>query len=247
MRLAGRVVAVTGASSGIGHAIAERCLAEGASVVATGRRADALDALGAGSDRVARIAVDLTHDGAPEQVVGLALERFGKVDGLVHAAGTVWRNEDPRESTDEALRAFVDANLTVMIRMARAAYVAMTDAGSGSIVLIGSQLAHIAVPGYATYCATTGAVIAFARALAVDGGPLGVRVNVVSPGLVRTPMAYIGRDDFDEVAPAIALRHPLRRIGEPGDIAGPAVFLLSDDAAWMTAQTMIVDGGFTAS
>lgn len=247
MRLAGRVVAVTGASSGIGHAIAERCLAEGASVVATGRRADALDALGAGSDRVARIAVDLTHDGAPEQVVGLALERFGKVDGLVHAAGTVWRNEDPRESTDEALRAFVDANLTVMIRMARAAYVAMTDAGSGSIVLIGSQLAHIAVPGYATYCATKGAVIAFARALAVDGGPLGVRVNVVSPGLVRTPMAYIGRDDFDEVAPAIALRHPLRRIGEPGDIAGPAVFLLSDDAAWMTAQTMIVDGGFTAS
>jgi NAD(P)-dependent dehydrogenase (short-subunit alcohol dehydrogenase family) len=247
MRLAGRVVIVTGASSGIGQAIAERCLAEGASVVATGRRAEALETVGPGSDRVARIAVDLAHDGAPERVVSLALERFSKLDGLVHAAGTVWRNQDLRESSDAELRSFVDDNLTAAIRMARAAYVPMTAAGSGSIVLIGSQLAHIAVPGYAAYCAAKGGVISFARALAVDGGPLGVRVNVVSPGLVRTPMAYIGREDFDEAAPGIAARHPLRRIGEPADIAGPAVFLLSDDAAWMTAQTMIVDGGFTAS
>ncbi len=247
MRLEGRVVVVTGASSGIGRAIADRCLEEGAAVVATGRRADALEEVGPGSDRVARIAVDLAQDGAPEQVVALALERFGKLDGLVHAAGTVWRNEDLRESSDAAVRSFVDDNLTAAIRMARAAYIPMTAAGSGSIVLIGSQLAHIAVPGYATYCATKGGVISFARALAVDGGPLGVRVNVVSPGLVRTPMAYVGREDFDDAAPAIALRHPLRRIGEPADIAGPAVFLLSDDAAWMTAQTMIVDGGFTAS
>ncbi len=159
----------------------------------------------------------------------------------------MWRNEDLRESSDAAIRSFVDDNLTTTIRMARAAYIPMTAAGTGSIVLIGSQLAHIAVPGYDTYCATKGGVISFARALAVDGGPLGVRVNVVSPGLVRTPMAYIGREDFDEAAPAIALRHPLRRIGEPEDMAGPAVFLLSDDSSWMTAQTMIVDGGFTAS
>ncbi len=247
MRLEGRVVVVTGASSGIGQAIAVRCLVEGASVVATGRRAEALDDVGAGSDRVARIAADLSHDGAPERVVALAMERFGKLDGLVHAAGTVWRNEDLRESSDAAVRTFMDDNLTAAIRMARAAYIPMTAAGSGSIVLIGSQLAHIAVPGYATYCATKGGVISFARALAIDGGPLGVRVNVVSPGLVRTPMAYVEREDFDDAAPAIALRHPLRRIGEPEDMAGPAVFLLSDDAAWMTAQTMIVDGGFTAT
>lgn len=247
MRLEGQVVIVTGASSGIGQAIARRCLDEGAAVVATGRRAEALEEVGAGSDRVARIAVDLTHAGAPEQVVALALARFGKLDGLVHAAGAVWRNQDLRESSDDELRSFVDENLTGTIRMARAAYIPMTAAGSGSIVLIGSQLAHIAVPGYAAYCAAKGGVITFARALAVDGGPLGVRVNVVSPGLVRTPMAYVGREDFDDVAPAIALRHPLRRIGEPADIAGPAVFLLSADAAWMTAQTMIVDGGFTAS
>ena len=244
--LDGRVVIVTGASSGIGRAIAARCLAEGAAVVATGRRADALAELGAGSDRIARHAVDLTETGAPDALVDLARDQFGALHGLVHAAGTVWRNEDLRTSSDAAVRAFVEINLISTIRMARAAYGALTEAGSGSIVLVGSQLAHIGIPGYATYCAVKGGVVAFARALAIDGGPLGVRVNVVSPGVVQTPMAYVDRPDFEEAAPAIAARHPLRRIGQPEDMAGAAVFLLSDDAGWMTAQTMIIDGGFTA-
>ncbi|HEY3614161.1 MAG TPA: SDR family oxidoreductase, partial [Gaiellales bacterium] len=83
------------------------------------------------------------------------------------------------------------------------------------------------------------------RSLAVEVGPDGIRVNAVAPGLVRTPMAYVGRDDFDALEPAIAERHPLRRIGEADDIAGPAAFLLSDAAAWITGQTIVVDGGFT--
>ena len=134
-------------------------------------------------------------------------------------------------------------NLALPLRVARAALGALGR--GGSLVLVSSQLARIGAPGYASYCAAKGGVDALVRALAVDVGPDGIRVNAVAPGLVRTPMAYIGRDNFDELVPAIAERHPLRRIGEPGDIAGPVAFLLSDASAWITGQTIVVDGGFT--
>jgi NAD(P)-dependent dehydrogenase (short-subunit alcohol dehydrogenase family) len=245
MRLDGRTIIVTGASSGIGRAVAERCLAEGANLVATGRRPDALAEVGRDSPRVERVALDLTDDGAPERLVQVARDRFGGVSGLVHAAGTVKRNEDIRRTSDTDLRAFIEDNLTMSIRVARCVYAELADGGGGAIVLTGSQLAHIAVPGYATYCATKGGIVTLVRALAIDGGPLGIRVNAVSPGIVRTAMAYVDRPNFDELEPGLAAHLPLRRIGEPEDIAGPAAFLLSDDAAWMTGQTIIVDGGFT--
>lgn len=246
-RLADRVVVVTGASSGIGRAIALRCAREGARVVAAGRREEALRQLAAeapeGSVHVH--AADLVADGAPEAVVAAAVSGLGRLDGVVHAAGTVRRGEDLRATTDDELRAFVDENLLATLRLARAALAAMTAAGRGSLVLLGSQLAHIGAPGYPSYTAVKGGVTALARALAVDAGPSGVRVNVLAPGVVRTPLAYVDRPDFDDQVDAIAARHPLRRIGEPDDMGGPAVFLLSDDSAWMTGQTLIVDGGYT--
>jgi NAD(P)-dependent dehydrogenase (short-subunit alcohol dehydrogenase family) len=137
-------------------------------------------------------------------------------------------------------------NLTPAFELTSAAFAAMSLGAGGSIVLLGSQLAHIGIPGYETYTAAKGGVTAMARAFAAEAGPYGVRVNVLAPGVVQTPMAYVDREGFDEQIPAIAARHPLRRIGVPEDLAGPAVFLLSDDAAWVTGQTLIVDGGFTA-
>jgi NAD(P)-dependent dehydrogenase (short-subunit alcohol dehydrogenase family) len=112
-------------------------------------------------------------------------------------------------------------------------------------VLISSQLGRIGAPGYASYSAAKGGIDALVRALAVDVGPAGVRVNAVAPGVVRTPMAYLGRDNFDELVPAIAERHPLRRIAEPEDLGGPVAFLLSEASAFITGQTLVVDGGFT--
>jgi NAD(P)-dependent dehydrogenase (short-subunit alcohol dehydrogenase family) len=237
--LEGRRILVTGASSGIGRAVAQRCVAESARVLATGRRAEALEEL----DGVRRFACDLLEPGAPEACVAECAKLLGGLDGVVHAAGTVLRGEDPRSTSDEQIEGVLATNLTLPLRVARAALGALGR--GGSLVLISSQLGRMGAPGYASYCAAKGGVDALVRALAVDVGPDGIRVNAVAPGLVRTPMAYFGRDNFDELVPAIAERHPLRRIGEPDDIAGPVAFLLSDAAAWMTGQTIVVDGGFT--
>lgn len=237
--LEGRRILVTGASSGIGRAVAQRCVAESARVLATGRRGEALEEL----DGVRRFACDLLEPGAPEACVAECVKLLGGLDGVVHAAGTVLRGEDPRTTSDEQIDGVLAVNLTLPLRVARAALGALGQ--GGSLVLISSQLGRIGAPGYASYCAAKGGVDSLVRALAVDVGPDGIRVNAVAPGLVRTPMATIGRDNFDELVPAIAERHPLRRIGEPADIAGPVAFLLSDSASWITGQTIVVDGGFT--
>jgi NAD(P)-dependent dehydrogenase (short-subunit alcohol dehydrogenase family) len=241
-------VLVTGASSGIGRAIALRCAQEGAQVVASGRREEALRELAreSPSGGIHVHVADLTARGAPEAAIDAAVSGVGRLDGVVHAAGTVRRGEDIRTTGDEELRAFLDENLGVTLRVARAALAAMTAAGGGSLVLVGSQLAHIGAAGYPAYTAAKGGVTALARALAVDAGPSGVRVNVLAPGVVRTPLAYVNRPDFDDQVEGIAARHPLRRIGAPEDMGGPAVFLLSEDSAWMTGQALIVDGGYTA-
>jgi len=239
VQLAGRRILVTGASSGIGQAIAEHCIAAGASVLATGRRAGPLAEL----DGAEAYACDLLEPGAAEACVAEAVARLGGLDGAVHAAGTVLRGQDPRGSSDAEIDGILLANLALPQRVARAALGALGP--GGSLVLISSQLARIGAPGYASYCAAKGGIDALVRALAVDVGGDGIRVNAVAPGLVRTPMAYVGRDNFDELAPAIAERHPLRRIGEPADIAGPVAFLLSDASSWITGQTIVVDGGYT--
>jgi NAD(P)-dependent dehydrogenase (short-subunit alcohol dehydrogenase family) len=237
--LEGRRILVTGASSGIGQAIARRCVAEGARVLATGRRAEALEEV----DGVRRYARDLLEPGAPEACVAEGVGLLGGLDGVVHAAGTVLRGQDPRSSSDEEIDGMLLANLALPQRVARAALGALGP--GGALVLLSSQLGRIGAAGYGSYCAAKGGIDALVRSLAVDVGPDGIRVNAVAPGLVRTPMAYIGRDNFDELVPAIAERHPLRRIGEPDDIAGPVAFLLSDAATWITGQTIVVDGGYT--
>jgi NAD(P)-dependent dehydrogenase (short-subunit alcohol dehydrogenase family) len=237
--LDGHRILVTGASSGIGRAIAQRCVAEGARVLATGRRAEALEEL----EGVERYVCDLREPGAAEACVAAGVERLGGLDGVAHAAGTVLRNQDPRGTTDEEIDEQMLDNLTVPQRIARASLGALGR--GGSLVLLSSQLGRIGAPGYASYSAAKGGIEALVRALAVDVGPAGVRVNAVAPGVVRTPMAYLGRDNFDELVPAIAERHPLRRIAEPEDMGGPVAFLLSEASAFITGQTLVVDGGFT--
>jgi NAD(P)-dependent dehydrogenase (short-subunit alcohol dehydrogenase family) len=244
-RLDARTVLVTGASSGIGRAIARRCADEGASVLATGRDEARLAELATEHPAIAVHAADLAAPGSADACVGVAVSRFGRLDGAVHAAGIVRRREDIRETADLEWSMMRDINLDATVRISRACLRQMVPQRSGSIVLVSSQLAHVAAPGYVSYCTAKGGVEALVRALAVDFGPSGIRVNSLAPGVVHTPLAYVDRPDFDDQIAAIAARLPLRRIGQPADMAGPAVFLLSDDSAWMTGQSLIVDGGYT--
>jgi 3-oxoacyl-[acyl-carrier protein] reductase len=245
-RLDGRTVLVTGATSGIGRAIARRCAVEGANVLATGRDEAHLAELAQEFPSVAVHRADLIEADAADRCVAAAASRFGRLDGLVHSAGIVRRGEDIRSTTDGQWSLMREANLDATFRLARACLRQMVPQRSGSVVLVSSQLAEVGAPGYASYCAVKGGVEALVRALAVDFGPSGIRVNSLAPGLVQTPLAYVDRPDFDDQIDAIASRLPLRRIGQPDDMTGPALFLLSDDSAWMTGQSLVVDGGYTS-
>jgi NAD(P)-dependent dehydrogenase (short-subunit alcohol dehydrogenase family) len=243
-RLEGKRCLVTGGGSGIGRSVALRFAAEGARVVVNGRRGNLLEDVAAEHPAVVPHAADLSDADAACGLVERAAAELGGIDVLFHAAGVLRRNERLAETTDEEWEHDLAVNLTGAFHVVRPAIPHLVEAG-GSLILVASQLAHIAVPGYATYCAAKGGVLAMMRALAVDLGPSGVRVNALSPGVVETDMAYVGRD-FAAMRDQVAAGIPLRRVGQPEDMTGPALFLACDDSAWMTGHSLVVDGGFTA-
>jgi NAD(P)-dependent dehydrogenase (short-subunit alcohol dehydrogenase family) len=135
------------------------------------------------------------------------------------------------------------SNLTGMNQVCRFAVPRLRET-HGALTLVANQLAHISSRGYATYSATKHAVLGLVRSLAIDLGPDGVRVNAISPGVTEMDMAYV-ECAFAAMRDRVAETIPLRRVGRAEDMAGPAVFLASDDSAWMTGQSLVVDGGFT--
>jgi meso-butanediol dehydrogenase/(S,S)-butanediol dehydrogenase/diacetyl reductase len=243
-RLEDKRCLVTGGGSGIGRAVARRFAEEGALVVVSGRRVDALEETSAGVPAISVFAGDASQAEDARGMVEAVVDRHGGLDVLFHAAGILRRNERFDETTEDEWRHDVNMNLTGTFQVCRVAIPHLRDS-RGTIVLVASQLALISAPGYATYTAMKHAALGLVRSLALDLGPEGVRVNALSPGVVETDMAYIGRD-FGAMREKVAQTIPLRRVGEPEDMTGPAVFLASEDSAWMTGQSLVVDGGFTA-
>lgn len=244
---------MTGGGSGIGLATARRLAADGYGVVVSGRRAEtceaAVDELGEAGHAAIAVAADVGDPDEVERILAAAIERFGGVDVLVSSAG-VGDAAPALEETLEGWERVMRTNLTGAFLMARAVLPALIERG-GCVVNISSVNGYLAGPGWAAYCTSKAGLIMLTRTLANDYGPQGVRANCICPGWVRTPM---GDADMDEVAHsqgvdregAYRLTHsdnPLRRPGQPDEIASVVSFLAGPGAAYVNGVTLPVDGG----
>ena len=252
MRLEGKTAIVTGGGTGIGAAIVRRFAAEGASVVATGRRAEPLEEI-ASETGALPCPGDAAETVDASRAVELAVEHFGRLDILVANAGG--EGGGPALAAgDDVWRAGMRANLDSAFVSAREALPSLISSGNGSIVIVSSIAGLIAGPQMAGYTTAKHALIGLTRSMAVDYGPQGVRVNALCPGWVRTPMSEREMDDLstvrgisrDEAFALVTRDLPLRRAAEPSEIAAVCLFLASEEASFVTGAVVVADGGSTA-
>jgi len=243
-RLAGRVAAVTGASRGIGLAIAQRLVAEGARVAITARNPEplamAVAALG-GPDVALAFAGKADDPDHQDDVLAGTAAAFGPVDLLVNNAGINPAYGTLIDLPVSAARKILEVNVLGTLSWAQRVHAAGMGERGGSIINVASVAGLKPAPGISFYGASKAAVIYLTGALAAELGP-GIRVNGVAPAVVKTVFAealYADRED------EVAAKYPLRRLGEPDDIAGAVAFLASDEASWITGQTVVLDGGLT--
>jgi NAD(P)-dependent dehydrogenase (short-subunit alcohol dehydrogenase family) len=239
---------VTGASSGIGRATAVRFGRDGASVLVVGRDAAALAEVRADVERVGgraiAITADVTAPDSPRQIVEKALHEFGGLTTLVNAAGIIGSG-NVESTTDDQWDVMLDINLRAPFRLMRAATAALAES-RGSIVNVSSVTGLRAFPGVLAYCVSKAGVDQLTRCAALELAPKGIRVNAVNPGVVISNLHRRGgmaEDNYTAFLEHSKQTHPLGRAGEPGEIADLIAFLASPHAAWITGETVSIDGG----
>jgi 2-hydroxycyclohexanecarboxyl-CoA dehydrogenase len=242
--LSGRVVVVTGAGRGMGQAMAERLAAEGARVAVTDIDGDSARAAAKGLDGAAGFRLDITD---PAEVTARTAEiaaALGPIDALVNNAG--WDKLSPFLDTDEDLwDRIIDINLRGPIRMTKAVLPAMVERRGGRIVNISSDAGRVGSSGEAVYSACKAGIIGFSKTVAREMARHGITVNTVCPGPTATPLLESMVGEHQKLIDSLKRGIPLGRLGEPDDVAGAVAFMVSDDAAFITGQTLSVSGGLT--
>jgi meso-butanediol dehydrogenase / (S,S)-butanediol dehydrogenase / diacetyl reductase len=247
-RFENRTVLVTGAGSGIGAACVRRLFAEGASIVAADVRREEVDKVVSEfqeTDRIYGVGVDVSNRDQVAAFVSGAVQRFGKLYGLVNSAGIRGVGSvldvDP-ETWRRVLSVNLDGTFNVCQAFARAVTEARTPA---AIVNLSSAAGIRGVPNRLPYAASKYGIVGITQTMALELGPLGVRVNAVVPGMIRTPLTEVMFKDPENVK-RIRAAHPIGREGQPEEVAAAISFLLSDDAGFITGVALPVDGGSTA-
>jgi NAD(P)-dependent dehydrogenase (short-subunit alcohol dehydrogenase family) len=247
--LAGRVALVTGASRGIGRAIAVALGAAGAAVACAARSVDQVEAtavaIRAGGSAARAFRLDVTLTESVTTTVRAVEEALGPIDVLVNNAGIILQRKT-LELTDEEWERMLATNLTSMFRCARAVAPSMIARGGGRIINLGSMWGRVGVPRYTAYCVSKAGVDALTRCLAVEWVRHGIRVNCLAPGYIRTDFSTEALADA-RTRELILSKIPMRRMGEPEEVGPLAVYLASPASEFMTGQTIYLDGGQTSS
>jgi len=249
--LSGKVALVTGSTKGIGEAIAHRLAEHGAKVVVSSRKADACDKVAAainkerGADVAVPIPCNINYREQLEQLVAKTREKWGKIDILVCNAALNPYYGPSKDIPDDAFDKILSSNIKSNHWLCNMVLPEMVERRDGSVIIVSSVGGFKGNTVIGTYCISKAADMQLARNLAVEYGPKNIRVNCICPGLVKTDFAR-ALWDTPEAEKRSSSTTPLRRLGDPDDIAGAAVFLASKAGAWMTGQSIVIDGGALA-
>jgi NAD(P)-dependent dehydrogenase (short-subunit alcohol dehydrogenase family) len=248
MRFEGKLVVVTGASSGIGKAASEAFAREGAKVALVARRGEILEetvsSIESAGGAAMAISADVTSEEDRKRIVDSVVSAWGGLDVVVNAAGIIGFGTIENTTLDDWHEMF-DINVVSVFRLTQLALPHLIER-KGNVVIVSSVTGVRSFPGVLAYCSSKSAVDQFARCAALELADKGVRVNAINPGVVLTNLHRAGglnEDSYEKFLEHSKTTHPLGRVGNPEEVAALILFLASDDAGWITGSTLPIDGG----